>query len=419
MLDRKTPPPFVQSTSFELIKPVRRTFANGIEMFFVSGGKQEVIKVEVVMRAGRWFENNVGAAQFAANLINKGTEKKTSFQIAETFDRYGAHLEVQPGLDFVTISIYSLTQYLEPVLDLLLELLTSATYPEKELDQHKSVAIQNLKVNLEKTSYVASQIFRKKIFGGDHPYGTEVDENAISQVTREALVSHSGRYFKDLSVFVSGKISSTAEKLLTGHFENFQTIPVTADHTRSVNSTLFREIVDKPGAVQSSIRMGRKGALRGDPDYPYIIFTGHILGGYFGSRLMKNIREEKGLTYGIYSSLHPMQHDSYVVIGADVNKENVDLTIDEIQKELTRLGSEPITTDELSTAKNHFIGSLQAEITTPFAHADKIKTIHLSHLPQDYYQKIIATIAAISPEDILKTGRKYFDPSTYSVVAVG
>jgi predicted Zn-dependent peptidase len=150
-----------------------------------------------------------------------------------------------------------------------------------------------------------------------------------------------------------------------------------------------RQIVEKEGSVQSSIRIGKKIIGRSHSDYASVLFLNHILGGYFGSRLMKNIREDKGLSYGISSSLHTMAKGNHLVIGADVNRENLNLTFDEIGKELKRLRTERVDTAELDTARNHFIGSLQLEITTSFAHADKVKNLLVFNLPENFYQNLI------------------------------
>ena len=176
---------------------------------------------------------------------------------------------------------------------------------------------------------------------------------------------------------------------------------------------------EKPGSVQSSIRLGKKSLLRSHADYVDVLFLSHILGGYFGSRLMKNIREEKGLTYGIHASLHALKNDSYLVIGADVNKENVDLTIDEISKELRRLREERIDSNELETARNHFIGGLQSELTTAFAHADKIKTIRLFGVGDQYYNSMINRIEKMTADDLLRAGETHFHESSFMQIAVG
>jgi predicted Zn-dependent peptidase len=159
--------------------------------------------------------------------------------------------------------------------------------------------------------------------------------------------------------------------------------------------------------------------LRAHPDYVPVLFVSHILGGYFGSRLMKNIREEKGLTYGISASINGLKHDSYLVIGADVNKENINLTFEEIRKELKVLRSSKISLSELETTRNHFIGSLQSEITTPFAHADKIKTIRLFDLHTDHYQRMISKIEKMDAADIMAISEQYFSENTFFEVAVG
>jgi zinc protease len=419
MLDRKSPPPFVHTTTFDLINPLRKKLSNGIELFFIPGGDQQVIKIELVFKAGRWFEKSAGASHFTSQLLNKGTRTKTSFQIAQLFDRYGAHVEIQPGLDFASVSIYGLTKYLSPVVDLLMEIISEPLFPEKELEQHKSIFIQNLKVNEEKTSFLASKAFRKKLFGDQHPYGKELEKQDIEVLTRDHLTEHYQAYYKDLTVFVSGKIDAGSQELLVSAFNGFKNGAITSPIVHAGEANSFHEKIDKEGSVQSSIRMGKRSLKRDHPDYAKTVFAVHILGGYFGSRLMKNIREEKGLTYGIYASLHPLMHDSYFVIGADVNKENVNLTLDEISKELKILRTEKISDEELDTSKNHFIGSLQAEITTPFAHADKIKTIFTSGLPMNFYHQMILAVDAITAEEIMEVTEKHFQEQSLSEVAVG
>jgi predicted Zn-dependent peptidase len=181
----------------------------------------------------------------------------------------------------------------------------------------------------------------------------------------------------------------------------------------------FRQIVEKDGSVQASIRMGKTSVARSHADYSAVLFLNHILGGYFGSRLMKNIREEKGLSYGISSSLQTMSMNSYLMIGADVNRENLDLAFTEIRKELQRLRTQRIGSTELETARNHFIGSLQLEITTSFAHADKLKNILLFNLPKDFYQKLIGRIDQIGPDELIAIAEEYFKEDSFMEVAVG
>ena len=419
MLDRKIAPPYVSSTSFDLIHPEKKLLPNGIELFFINGGSQNVLKIEVLFKAGRWFEKKWGASHFASHLLSKGTRSKSSFEIAQLFDRYGAHLEVSAGLDNVSVALYALTKNLQPVLELLTEILQQPVFPEKEIDQAKSIYIQNLKVNYEKTSFLASKYFRKSVFGEGHPYGKELDEKDIHDLAQQDLVDHFNIFLQHFSVFVSGKIDPDNEQRILDVFSTWRTTQEESKVRETAGLKPLHQHIEKEKSVQSSIRMGRTCIRRTHPDYSTAVFVSHVLGGYFGSRLMKNIREEKGLTYGISASLHPMIHASYLVIGADVNKENINLTFDEIRKELKRLRTEPISPDELETSRNHFIGSLQSELTTPFAHADKLKTIYLYGLPFTFYQEMISKINNTTPEDIIEISERYFNETEFFEIAVG
>lgn len=419
MLDRKVAPPFVKTTSFDLITPAENNLPNGIDLFFVAGGSQDVLKIEFIFEAGRWHEEQWGTAYFTAHLLSKGTKHKSSFEIAQLFDKYGAHLEISPGLDFVSISLYSLNKNLAPVLQLLVEILSEPTFTQKEFDQAKSVFIQNLKVNNEKTSFLASKLFRKNLFGDTHPYGSELEETDVRALQPKHLQKHFGDFFDSPKIFVSGKIESENEKLIRDTFTQWRHSTGRKQVQHAIQSQPQHQRLQKKESVQSSIRMGGMSILRSHPGYVPVLFVSHILGGYFGSRLMKNIREEKGLTYGISASIHSLKHDGYLIIGADVNKENVDLTFEEIRKELKTLRTTNISSRELETSRNHFIGSLQSEITTPFAHADKIKTIKLFNLGLDYYRQMIAQIERITAADIIETSEKYFNESAFYEVAVG
>ena len=419
MLDRTVAPPFNRSIRFDLLAPEKVKLANGIDAYFISAGQQDVIKIELILKGGRWFEQQWGAAHFATNLLLKGTMTKKSAEIAGIFDLYGAHIDLNAGLDVISVSLYSLNKYLDPALQLLLEILTESVFPEKELEQAKSIYLQNLQVNNEKTSFLASKSFRKTLFGADHPYGKELDESDVAALSREVLQSHYTQFGKDLFILVSGRVeAATQQKVI----QTFSSLPVTSVPPKvvtSVEGKPSKVLTEKEGSLQASIRMGRRFIDRKHRDYFDSLLLNHILGGYFGSRLMKNIREEKGLSYGIYSSIHTLCHDSYLAIGADVNKENLELTFSEIEKELTRLGDERVGNDELEVSRNHFIGSLQAELSTPFAHADKLKNILLFELPDTYYHDLITRLDSLTADDLTTVANKYFRKDDFFKIAVG
>jgi predicted Zn-dependent peptidase len=420
MLDRTVAPPFNRSTSFDLIRPRIVHTTGGSALHFVVGGTQEVCKIELLFPAGRWYETTPGVSYFTSQLLNKGTEHKGSFVIAELFDQYGAHLEVTPGMDAVTVALYSMNKFLEPALQLLMELLTLSTFPEKELTQLKAIFLQNMKVNREKTSYLASVQIRKNIFGADHPYGRELEDEETLQLQSSILVDHYRKHFRSAIALISGNVPEEQQQMvahLLGPLQTFQA--AVPSQARTAEASPGRQLVEKPGSVQASIRMGKKIIGREHEDYADLLFLNHIFGGYFGSRLMKNIREEKGLSYGISSSLHTMAMDSYMMIGADVSSQQVGLTFEEIGKELAVLSSEPVGIEEMETARNHFIGSLQLEITTPFDHAEKIKNLLMYRLPDGFYQRLVQRVDRIGAEDLLRVAQRYFVPGSFVEVGVG
>lgn len=419
MLDRTIAPPFNRTNSFSLIRPQKEVLKDGAEAYFVLGGTQEVSKLELVFPAGRWAEKTPGVSYFTANLLSKGTRGKSSFEIAEMLDLYGAHLEIQATFDNVSISLYILNKNFQPAVTLLYEMLTDSVVPESELDLMKSIYAQNLKVNYEKTSFLASRQLRKNLFGETHPYGKEVDEPDLEAITVNSVLQHYTDGFKNATLFVSGRVSDNNIAFLKGTFDSLRYNEIQPKNFAGARIAHSRDVVYKEGSVQSSIRFGKKAMSRLHGDYFDALFLNHILGGYFGSRLMKNIREDKGLSYGISSSLHALKNDSYLAIGADVNRENLDIAFAEIRNELQRLRTEKVEEEELNIARNHFIGSLQLEITTSFAHADKIKNIVFFNLTPDYYQQMIDRVNAITADDLLVVANKYFAEDSFLEIAVG
>jgi zinc protease len=419
MLDRKTAPGFNKEFTFDIIDPVSSVLSNGIPVYFINGGEQNVIKVELILPAGRWVEHITGASHFTTTLLQKGTKDKTSYQIAALFDSLGVHFESSPGVDVVSLSIFTLVKRIEPALRLLLEIVTGSTFPEKELQQAKAIYLENLKVNYEKTSFVASNLIRKNIFGAAHPYGREIEEPDASAIRQEHLVNFREKYFTDILAVISGKLSQGTMDVVSSLLSSISNERLQLPPQQAVVTGPTHEYKTKEGSVQTSLRLGKPSLRRSDPGYADVLFLNHILGGYFGSRLMKNLREEKGLTYGISSSLRALKYGSYLLIGTDVNKENKDLAIGEIKKEISILRNDAIPEQELETARNHFLGSIQTELSTAFAHADKIKNVLLYGLEADFYNKLVARLETVSAQDLAAAAQKHLHEENFFEVAVG
>jgi predicted Zn-dependent peptidase len=416
--DRTTPPPFNKNFSFQLVEPAIHSLPSGLPIFVLRGGQQEIIKLELILDAGRWREPAPGHSYFAAHLIQKGTRKKSSLEIATAIEQLGAHLEAEPGNDYVALSLHTLASKFERALDLLVEILIEPVFPQRELDHLKATYLQTLAVNNEKTSYVASRLFRKALFGEAHPYGREVTEPDVEKIQRERLEEYHQKQFKSHALFASGYLTDADVTKINDHFAALD-FGQSSDLLRVATSESRRILEARTTSLQTSIRVGRRTIHRSHEDFPLLLLLNHVLGGFFGSRLMKNIREEKGLTYGIHSSVYALAHDAYLVIGSDVIKESREVAFEEIMKEMGRLRNEPINEEELDQARFHFLGSLASDLSTIFAHAEKAKTRFLDNLPSEYYSRLIHTIRNAQPDQLMEMACKHFPEEGWIEVAVG
>jgi zinc protease len=419
MLDRKTPPPSLRSGTILLPSPQELSLSDHLKVYFIDGVQQPIVKIDVLFKAGKWFEPKNGVSNLTASMLEKGTSTKTSSQIANIFDQCGAFLEISPGFDFVSVSLYALTKKLDEGLSLFIEILQSSVFTDQEFRQLADIQLQNIKVNNEKNSYVASKVIRRSVFGSGHPYGNSMEEQDLKNITQEHLLDFYNTRFSPFEIYVIGKVDADTRDKIQSKLSGFTSMNKNEVAPKELRFTPSVQKIEKANSVQTSIRLGKKALLRSHVDYPQVIFLNHILGGYFGSRLMKNIREEKGLTYGIHSSINPFFHDSFFSISADVNNEVQDLAIQEIKNEIIELQTKAISSEELEVSKNHFLGSLQLDMANPFSVAEKIKNIKLHGLPSNYYQNLFTKILAVQEDDVLNIAQKYFSTEDLSIVTVG
>ncbi|MEM8895618.1 MAG: pitrilysin family protein, partial [Bacteroidota bacterium] len=394
--------------------------ANGLPLYYIASGQLPVIRVEIIFKSGAYYEQSNGQSFFAAKLLAEGTAELTSQQIASKFDYYGSFIEINPGLDHVSVVVYTLSKHLKPVMALLSDVLTNATFPEKELQIQKRIKKQSIKINLEKTSTVASRKIRESIFGNDHPYGKSLEESDVDLITRKSLQEYkNSRLFNHPTIIVSGGIEDHDLRVLDRYFSTlgFSQFEQSPKTVRKPKDDV--EVIEKEGALQSSIRMARRSIPKDHEDYFGLVVLNEVFGGYFGSRLMKNIREDKGYTYGIHSSLVHLITDQMMMIGTDVNREFTQSTIDEINKEMEVLRNEPVSEGELSSVKNYMLGSFLSSINTPFSLADKFKGIHFQNLGYSFYDDYVDQIKAMDSDTLMTLANKYLNPKEFSAIVVG
>lgn len=360
---------------------------------------------------------------FQLKCSQKEQEELSSSEISEAFDRIGAFIDLNHSSDRTGIVIYCLSRFLPEVLPLVQELIQKATFPEKELEELRNITQQNLRVNKEKTAYLASVELRAGLFGSDHPYGKTQNETDIESIKLEQIKAHFDRYIKNgkFTIVLAGQVEDKDVNIVKEYLGSYDASNESAVITpeSQVDYIGKQILIEKQDSVQSSIRIGRRLFTRHHPDYFKMLVTNEILGGYFGSRLMKNIREEKGLTYGISSNLITLRHGGYFMIGTDVKKEFTQQTIDEIKKEIYRLQTELVEDEELQTVKNFMAGEFAGSLNTAFEVADRRKILLLDGLPADFFNRYIDQIHATTSEDIMEMANTYLRPDEMLEVVVG
>jgi len=374
--------------------------------------------------AGKRTEPAPGLAQLTARMLTEGTATRTARQLADEVAFYGASLECEAGPDRATLTLYCLARHLPTLLPLVQEVLAAPSFPEPELTQMKTRIVQNLQVERRKTSFRASEEFNRQLFGADDPYGRAFDDVAFEKLTAaEVRAFHAAAYQPtQAELFLSGDVAeaSAAVAEALGQWQpaiGLAHLPAAPALPTFTPTGLVQVAV--PGSLQASLRMGRRWPALTNTQTPELLLLVKVLGGYFGSRLMRNIREDKGFTYGIHASVVSREQGTALVIGTDVNGEQAAATHHEIDLELRRLQDEPLGDDELETVKNYTLGKLLGETATVFEQADKYRHLVLQGLAPDYYEQFTQRTQAATAAELQALARTYLNPSDMLTIVAG
>ena len=261
VLDRKTPPAIHDAIEFDYKLPPLNTVAldNGLPLYWINAGVQDVVQIDWVFPAGLWYEGKQAVAHATAGLLKNGTARHTSEQISEALEFYGAQLKVNAGNDNATVTLYSLTKHLPSLLPMVLEILTEATFPEHEVEIHKRNAIQRLLVSLRQCEFVANQRIDALLFGEHHPYGRFSKQESIEAINRNDLLAfYTGHYnLANVRLFMAGKVGDNEVAILNRVFgqapvASFAVIPGTFE--LPARSERVQRITNEPNGVQYTFR---------------------------------------------------------------------------------------------------------------------------------------------------------------------
>jgi len=419
MPNRTIAPPIKDAIDFDIIlKPCTRiSLSNGTPVYYINDGAEEVAMIDFVFEAGNNYETKNGVAIATNNLVKNGTSSKDAFQITEFFEYYGAYLSRKCYNETASITLHCLAKHLKELLPVVRELITEAQFPEKELDIFKQNSIQRLSINLQKCDFVANRLIDEYLYGPEHPYGRVSTKSDIEAISRENLLSFYKQFYLNAKcrVFAAGKFPVDFEQLLEAHFGdlslNEKVLPIMFSREMAIEKKHF--IHNDKNGVQGAIRIGRPFPSREHPDFKKAIFLNTLFGGYFGSRLMGNIREDKGYTYGIHSYLENHVQESSWVVSTEAGKEVCQATIDEVYKEMELLREEPVNEEELLLVKNYMMGLNLGYIDGPFQIISRWKSLILNDLDENYFYDTLRVIKEITSEELLQLSNKYLVPEDF------
>ena len=422
-LNRKNSPSVVEIKSIYIKEAQENILTNGIKLYTINASNEEVIKIDLVFDAGINVQNFKSQANFTSKMLSEGTSKYSAAELAEKLDFYGAYFQTKNTTEEAIITLYCLNKHLTNCLPFIVEILTNSIFPKNDLEILKKNTIQNLKVNEERNSYLVRRAFNQAIFGENTLYGSFSNISDIESIQQEQLVDFYKNHFqKGLKyILASGYVDNETIKIINTNigsntFKVYDNIAKKYMAKKTEPTDLY---IDKLNSVQSAIRIGRRLFNRNHPDFREMQLLNLILGGYFGSRLMKNIREEKGLTYGIYSAIEAYPFDACWYIDTEMNNELCETGIKEIYKELAKLRDELIGEKELKTAKNYLLGSFLRSIDGPFSLADRFKILKDFDLEYEYFYEFIEIIKNTTAERLKELANLYLKEEDLTRVIVG
>lgn len=399
---------------------------NGLRLFTFHSPSQDLLRLEFMFENKVNSEDNTVLNNVLLQMLKEGTKKYSSSEIAEHVDFYGAFLVPDFGMDYSTLTLYVLNKHLDKILPVIHSILTEAVFPQKELDTFINNSKQRLLVALEKNSVLARKYLFENSFGSNR-YGHIIDIKSFDSIKRSDLKKlYSDQITpSNCTLFASGNINKQVLDTISSFFlDNWTEVQLDSKTYFSskpqfnLQEGLFISEA-RENSVQSSIRLGICTIDRTHADFPAFQFLNTVYGGYFGSRLMRNIREDKGYTYGIQSSLSSLKYLGLYMISTDVGLEYTEATMHEIELEMYRLKNDLIDQKELDLVRNYLLGSILASVESIFSHADKFKNVYFSGLDLKYYDYYNDQIHSMTPQKLRDISEKYFDFERLNKVIVG
>jgi predicted Zn-dependent peptidase len=423
MLNRTIQPSVYPIDHIDMAKAETRQLSNGIPVHFVNAGTQDVVKIDFIFEAGIWFQKQNMIASICNSMLEEGSENHLAAEIAEKFDFFGAYLQLTIDQNQGFVNVITLGKHLPEILEVSEDLIKRSVFPEYELEVLIAKNKQKWMLENEKVRTLCQKKFTQVMFGNSHPYALNNKLEDFDRINREVLMNFYKSYYHsgNCQILVAGKVDENVLSQLNVYFggDDWQQSEIDFPAYDIHPETQKRHHVEKPNGIQSAIRLGKFWVSKSHPDFHGLSILATILGGYFGSRLMNNIREEKGYTYGIGSYILTLKQANYLIISTEVGNEYIEPTIAEISIEMKRLQNEPVPENELITVKNYLLGEFLRDFDGPFALASSFKAINDFELDYSFYTDYLNVLRNITSGEIMHLAQQYLNQEDFYTVVAG
>jgi zinc protease len=415
-------PQILPAEPFAPQEPDISSLSNGVKLYAFNRGEEDIVKIDIIFNAGIAAQTRPLQAAMAARMLKEGSRSYTSHQMAHVLDFHGAFLEMHSDYHHSIVSLFCLNKHLPKLMPMVASVVREPIFPEKEF----SVIIENRKqefnINQQKVKTLASKAFNKLLWGENHPYAIHAEEPDFNSLTTDHLLTfyQSNYSSANASVFVSGKITDETialiDKYLCVSWNGKKHLPT---NTPTVIANAEKQVFIEKNGVQSAIKAGRMVMGKQSPEFPLLQLLNCIFGGYFGSRLMRNIREDKGYTYGIGSYVVSESLGSYLAISTETANEYRHKVIEELYGEMNRLRNEILPNQELRMVKNYLGGELMRSFDGPFAIADVYRSLWQFGLDFSYIAFYLNAVEEATPEMVKQLAFDLLNPDDFKMAIAG
>lgn len=419
MLDRTQQPTLSPISRINFVEPTIIPINDFTKIYWMKEVLDETTRIEFHFNAGsiRSIEKIAGSVN---SLLFSGTPTKKSIQIHEELDMLGAFIDQELGQEVAIVSLYCLRKNAREAIDIVIDAIQNVCFPEQEVQDNIREKKQQYLISSEKVSILARREFQKQLFANSPNYARQIELKDYDAITSEKLKDFHKEFYLNglLKMVLVGNVDSEFVSELEKKITPFA-VTKKPEYEKLFINNKGRFHIEKPDAVQTAIRIGMPLFNKSHADFIDFQLLQTILGDYFGSRLMSNIREDKGYTYGIGSGLSEANQTGYFIIATEVGKEFVDATLNEIKIEIERLCNELIDEEELTLVKNYVLGQLLKHADGPNAMMDLFMAVQLQNKDFEYYDALIARVNSITAEELKTIANKYLIWDNLTIISAG